>query len=151
MARTERTKWGMCFGIIAAMLVGGVLLMGAARPGSSQAAERDHANRASQASAPATGAARTGDAGAARAGDAGAGGTRMTGAQLFARTCNRCHPNGAEDVGPSLVNKNFAPDRMTKQIRQGSGRMRAITVARLADADLPALLAYLRTQYHAVR
>ena len=39
---------------------------------------------------------------------------------------------------------------MRAQIRQGAGRMRAIPVARLSDADLNAMIAFFRST-HAVR
>jgi len=72
------------------------------------------------------------------------------GRQKFNRACGRCHPGGGEDVGPAITNKNWDQARMTRQIRQGSGRMRPIAPSRLPDADLPALMAYMRT-IHAVR
>jgi mono/diheme cytochrome c family protein len=69
---------------------------------------------------------------------------------FFRRACNKCHPNGGEDVGPSILNKNIDEAKMIKAIRSGSGRMRAISVTKLPDANLPALMAYLRS-IHAVR
>jgi len=64
------------------------------------------------------------------------------------RACGNCHePDDREGPNPG---KNWAEARMRAQIRQGRGRMRAIPVARLSDADLDALIAYLRST-HAVQ
>ncbi len=70
------------------------------------------------------------------------------GRTVFTRACGRCHEDNDSD-GPS-PNKNWAEDRMRNQVRQGSSRMRAIPVARLSDADLDLVIAYLRST-HAVR
>ena len=72
------------------------------------------------------------------------------GQAAFRRTCNRCHPNGERDIGPRLIGKNLAEARTREIIRHGTGRMRAITPARLPDAQLPALMVYLRS-IHAVQ
>ena len=78
------------------------------------------------------------------------GGTAAANArQIFNRACGRCHPGGEEDVGPRLTNINWTEARMTGQIRNGGGRMRAVPAARLTDADLATMMAYLR-QIHAV-
>jgi len=70
------------------------------------------------------------------------------GRAVLTRACGNCHEPGDSD-GPS-AGKNWAEDRMRAQVRQGAGRMRAIPAARLNDADLDALVAYLRS-IHAVR
>jgi len=48
------------------------------------------------------------------------------------------------------TNFNTSAGLMVKQIRQGSGRMRAIPPSKLPEAAMPALMAYLRS-IHAVR
>lgn len=63
----------------------------------------------------------------------------------FNRACGRCHPNGEEDTGPAIRNKNKSVEEMTKIIRQGSGKMRAIGANKLSDADLAKVMNYLRT------
>jgi mono/diheme cytochrome c family protein len=63
----------------------------------------------------------------------------------FNRACGRCHPNGEEDTGPAIRNKNKSVEEMTKIIRQGTGKMRAIGPNKLSDADLAKVMNYLRT------
>jgi len=63
----------------------------------------------------------------------------------FNRTCGRCHPNGEEDTGPDIRNKNKSVADMTKIIRSGTGKMRAIGPTKLSDADLAKVINFLRT------
>lgn len=72
------------------------------------------------------------------------------GVAQFNRACGRCHPNGDEDTGPELHNKNLSVEAMTKVIRQGTKRMRPISPTKLTDADLARVMTFLRT-LHAVR
>ncbi len=65
------------------------------------------------------------------------------GRAVFDRVCGICHPGGQSDVGPALIDKEFSVERMTKQIREGSGRMRPISTTRLPDEYLPDLMVYL--------
>lgn len=65
------------------------------------------------------------------------------GAEQFALFCDDCHPDGEEDVGPSLIANPTTPAMMRKQIREGSGKMRPIPAKRLSDEDMEAVLAYL--------
>jgi mono/diheme cytochrome c family protein len=122
---TKFGRWGVGLGAVGAALIAAMSAMtttaSAADPAATQPAA---AQRAAQAA---------------------------NGAAIFRRTCNRCHPNGNQDIGPTLHNINWDAARMTRQIRQGSGRMRPIAPARLPDAQIPALLAYMRTQFHSVR
>lgn len=70
------------------------------------------------------------------------------GRQAFERACGDCHEaNDPEGPNPG---KNWEEARMRTQVRQGGGRMRAIPVRRLSDADLDALIAFFRST-HAVR
>ncbi len=68
----------------------------------------------------------------------------------FNRTCGRCHPDGNEDTGPEIRNKNLTEARMREIIRTGTRRMRPISPTKLPDANLDAVIAYLRTM-NAVR
>lgn len=68
--------------------------------------------------------------------------------QIYNRACGRCHADG-EDA-PDLHNKRQTVVQMTKQIREGSAKMRAIPTTRLSDADLASMMTYLRS-IHAVR
>lgn len=63
------------------------------------------------------------------------------GQQVVADLCMSCHANGA----PALENLGWEPARMRHQIREGSGRMPALTVDRISDEDMEAALAYLVT------
>lgn len=65
------------------------------------------------------------------------------GKRAFEARCDTCHPGGDEDIGPKITGIRWPVHRMEKQIREGSGRMRPITTAKLSDADLDALMVYL--------
>jgi len=65
------------------------------------------------------------------------------GRELFETHCDDCHPDGGEDVGPSLIEDPHSPGQLRRQIREGSGRMRPFSPGRLSDGDMEALLAYL--------
>ncbi|MCG8556130.1 MAG: cytochrome c [Proteobacteria bacterium] len=65
------------------------------------------------------------------------------GALRFDDVCGMCHPDGEEDIGPSLLNKRLLPGHVRKQIREGSDDMRPIGLDKLSDEDMEAVLAYL--------
>jgi mono/diheme cytochrome c family protein len=65
------------------------------------------------------------------------------GKEVFASFCDDCHPDGGEDVGPSLVEHAHSAPRVRQQIREGSGKMRPFSEQRLSNEDMEALLAYL--------
>lgn len=67
------------------------------------------------------------------------------GKQVFMDSCDDCHPDGGEDVGPSLIGDPHSPAQLRRQVREGSGRMRPFPPNRLSDEELEALLAYLAT------
>ncbi len=67
------------------------------------------------------------------------------GRAAFTRACDTCHPGGDEDIGPRIIGKNFSVARMTKQIREGSGRMRPVPPTRLPESQMDNLMAYLQT------
>lgn len=75
-------------------------------------------------------------------GDPAAAGRGRT---AFNRACGRCHPNGEEDVGPRLIGRNMAASEVRTIVRSGRDTMRAISPARLSDAELEDVFAYLRT------
>ena len=72
------------------------------------------------------------------------------GKDLFDARCGDCHPNGEEDVGPSLVAEPHTPARIRQQIREGSGKMRPFSEARLSAEDVESILAFLAS-IHAVK
>lgn len=65
------------------------------------------------------------------------------GKRAFEARCDTCHPGGDEDIGPKITGIRWPVRRMVKQIREGSGRMRPISTAKLSDADMDALMVYL--------
>jgi len=65
------------------------------------------------------------------------------GKEVFAANCDDCHPDGEEDVGPSLTADPHTPADLRKQVREGSGKMRPFPEKRVSNEDLEALLAYL--------
>jgi cytochrome c5 len=65
------------------------------------------------------------------------------GKEVFASFCDDCHPDGGEDVGPSLIAKPHTPSRIRQQIREGSGKMRPFSEARLSKDDMESILAWL--------
>ncbi len=132
--RSAIRSWGLSFGTIGALIVAGLVSATVTRPASAaDTSPAEHAQVFAQTPTPTP-----------------AGADLARGRQVFDRACGRCHPGGEEDVGPRLVNKNLDWPRMQKQIREGVGRMRPISLTKLPDANLPALQTYLRS-IHALR
>lgn len=67
------------------------------------------------------------------------------GEEVYNQSCAICH-----NSGPSLENIGWSPARLRQQIREGSGRMPAISANRVSDADMEAILAYMVTTGGAV-
>jgi mono/diheme cytochrome c family protein len=57
----------------------------------------------------------------------------------YTAVCGSCHNNGA----PAVADLAWTPERMRRQIREGSGSMPAIRDTRLNAEDMEAVLAYL--------
>ena len=73
------------------------------------------------------------------------------GHQLFDAACARCH--GADGPAPRIANRNLTEQQMNNVLHAGSdlgGLMPAVAPSQMAERDLPALVAYLRT-IHAQR
>ena len=68
------------------------------------------------------------------------------GHSLFDRNCAHCHGDDARgDEGPSLYNLRKTDARITRIVKEGiKGEMPKFG-AKLSDADIQALIAYLRT------
>ena len=81
-----------------------------------------------------------GDTSAQYAGPIGSTDTAQ-GDSRYHAVCASCHDNGA----PPLANLGWTTAPMRQQIREGSANMPAIRAARLSDADMEAVLAYLQT------
>lgn len=67
------------------------------------------------------------------------------GKNAFDLACGSCHPGGDADLGPSLKGERVPIDTMTKQIREGSGRMKPIDTAQLPEDQMRGLMVYLST------
>ncbi|HLZ10555.1 MAG TPA: c-type cytochrome [Chloroflexota bacterium] len=73
-----------------------------------------------------------------------------TGARVFAANCNACHPKANAGVGPALHGSAFTarfPDDgpLKLLIRTGHNVMPSFSPAVISDADLNAIVAYLRS------
>jgi mono/diheme cytochrome c family protein len=67
------------------------------------------------------------------------------GKSSFDISCGSCHPGGDADLGPSLKGHALPVATMTKQIREGSGRMKPIDEAQLPEDQMRGLMVYLST------
>jgi mono/diheme cytochrome c family protein len=63
----------------------------------------------------------------------------------FDMTCGSCHPGGDADLGPALKGHMEPLSHMTKQIREGSGRMAPIDTNKLPEEKMRGLMVYLST------
>ena len=63
----------------------------------------------------------------------------------FDTACGDCHPGGDADLGPKLKGHMESTADMTKQIREGSGRMKPIGEDKLPESEMKGLLVYLST------
>ncbi len=73
--------------------------------------------------------------------------TNLTGAQVFMRSCNTCHPGGGAVMGPALdkLEEHFPNDELLKQfIRSGKGIMPAQPSESINKQELENLIRYLR-------
>ncbi len=67
------------------------------------------------------------------------------GEESYVKACGACHPGGDADLGPKLKGGKGSVAWMTKQIREGSGRMRPIGPDQLAESEMKGLMVYMRT------
>jgi mono/diheme cytochrome c family protein len=61
----------------------------------------------------------------------------------FDAACGTCHPGGEADLGPKLKGHMETTADMTKQIREGSGRMKPVGPDKLPEDQMKGLLVYL--------
>ena len=66
-----------------------------------------------------------------------------SGKAKFDDFCGDCHPDGGEDVGPSLIATPHTPAKLRQQIREGGGKMRPFSEKRLSNEDMESILAWL--------
>ena len=58
--------------------------------------------------------------------------------------CNHCHPGGEAGLGPALNDKPLPEFLLKTQIRVGLGAMPAFSPREMSDADVDAVIAYLK-------
>jgi mono/diheme cytochrome c family protein len=89
--------------------------------------------------------------GTARRGEPLTGGVRLTepvaqrGALVFFEHCHQCHTGGESGLGPAINDKPLPGFLMKFQVRHGLGAMPAFDERRISDADLDALIEYLKS------
>ena len=66
------------------------------------------------------------------------------GQHVFMMNCYQCHPGGAAGLAPSINDKPLPEGLIKTQIRQGLGAMPAFTEKHLSDADVDAVVRYLK-------
>lgn len=138
------TQWRTCFGALAAA----VLLALAGCGGGEAAVDGDAATGGGETTAggeTAGGETTNGGETTATAGAAATPEIIAAGGERFEAVCGLCHPGGDEDDGPSLRNIHWDVERVRTQVRNGSDHMRPVSTARMSDADLEKVFAWLRT------
>jgi hypothetical protein len=68
-----------------------------------------------------------------------------SGKDSFDRACGTCHPGGDADLGPAIKGHMYTMADMTKQIREGSGRMQPIDESKLPEAEMKGIMVYMAT------
>ena len=68
------------------------------------------------------------------------------GGERFEAVCGLCHgATGDDGDAPTVHDIHWPAERMRAQIRNGSGRMRPISAARLSDEDMEKVIAWMGT------
>ena len=62
----------------------------------------------------------------------------------FMHKCNHCHPGGEAGLGPALNDKPLPAFLIKTQIRVGLGAMPAFPAQEISDADVAAIIAYMK-------
>jgi mono/diheme cytochrome c family protein len=62
----------------------------------------------------------------------------------FMAKCNYCHPGGEAGLGPALNDKPLPEFLIKTQIRVGLGAMPAFPPQEISDADVDAIVAYMK-------
>jgi len=66
------------------------------------------------------------------------------GQHAFMINCYQCHPGGAAGLAPAINDKPLPEGMIKLQIRQGLGAMPAFNEQHLSDADVDAIVRYLK-------
>ncbi|MCE7057853.1 cytochrome c [Algoriphagus sp. AGSA1] len=68
--------------------------------------------------------------------------SEIAGEKVFMQNCQRCHPQGAAGLGPSIL---WAPGFAKRfQVRHGAGAMPAFDKEHLSEKELDQLMEYLK-------
>lgn len=62
----------------------------------------------------------------------------------FDRHCSHCHPGGEKGLAPAINNKPLPGFMIKFQVRHGVGAMPAFSEEEIADAELDAMVKYLK-------
>ncbi len=74
-----------------------------------------------------------------------AGGNVAAGQTVFQQSCNSCHPNGNQGIGPALRGKNLSADQIKTRVRNGGGGMPAFASSQISDQQLNDLVAFVQS------
>ena len=66
------------------------------------------------------------------------------GRDVWMMKCNRCHPGGEAGLGPATNDKPLPEFLIATQIRTGLGAMPAFSKEEMSDADVAAVIAYMK-------
>ena len=66
------------------------------------------------------------------------------GRDIWMMKCNRCHPGGEAGLGPATNDKPRPEVLIATQIRTGLGAMPAFTEQEMSDAEVAAVIAYMK-------
>ncbi len=68
----------------------------------------------------------------------------VAGQRAFMTSCHQCHPGGMAGLGPAINNKPLPGFMIKAQTRVGLGAMPGFSSTEVSDADLNAIVAYLK-------
>jgi mono/diheme cytochrome c family protein len=66
------------------------------------------------------------------------------GQRSFAANCSACHPGGQQGIGPAINDKPLPVWAIKFQVRHGLGAMPAFSDEEIPDAELDAVVKYLK-------
>lgn len=66
------------------------------------------------------------------------------GERVFMAECSRCHPRGEAGLAPGINNKPLPGFLIKFQVRNGIGAMPAFSEEEISDAEVDAIVAYLK-------
>jgi mono/diheme cytochrome c family protein len=68
----------------------------------------------------------------------------VEGRNVFMMHCHQCHPGGEAGLGPAINNKPLPAFAIRTQVRYGLGAMPAFYPSEITEAELDALVTYLK-------